>query len=239
MACHYQEWDRERHELGYCGKDAISGSSLCQEHTEWVADCKAPEVSKLNMKYPYKLPKRKSVKLAPSTVVETILEAGTYAKAYKKHEDTMGNQAMTYPVWFAQAIIPKAKAPEWTTPEQAKERDAKEFSAYAEQKAERKALEDSPKVKAQYAKSQADMEARSARKLAELERMKANDIASHASNELEIFGRFLVLKPVAPNASACAYFDRETGIKLAITLEGVRRMGPQVVNRIVSARMGR
>ena len=59
-------------------------------------------------------------------------------------------------------------------------------------------------------------------------------IGKRVADELEIFGRFLVLKPVAPNASACAYFDRDTGIKLAYTLEGVKRMGAEVVQKIVA-----
>lgn len=51
---------------------------------------------------------------------------------------------------------------------------------------------------------------------------------------LEIFGRSLVLKPIREGSSASAYFDRETGIKLAITLEGVKRMGPDVIRKIVA-----
>jgi len=93
---------------------------------------------------------------------------------------------------------------------------------------------DSEKVKAQYARSNAEMIARSEAKAAELERMKANDRARSESQEIKIFGRFLVLKPVVAGSSACAYFDVETGFKLAITLEGVKRMGPEVVKKIVS-----
>jgi hypothetical protein len=52
--------------------------------------------------------------------------------------------------------------------------------------------------------------------------------------DLEIFGRFLILRPVAVGSSACAWFDQATGIKLAITLEGVKRMGPEVIRKIVS-----
>ena len=135
--CRYEEWNRATHELGYCEAPVVS-EGLCQEHLEWVADCKATEVSKLDMKYGYKLPRTKRVKLDPPKVSETIIEPGCYAKGYAEHEKAMGKQAMTYPVWFAQAIRPNAKAPEWTTPEQAKERDAKEFAEYAEQVAERK-----------------------------------------------------------------------------------------------------
>ena len=164
--CQYQEWDRESHRMGNCQAEAVS-DGLCAEHLEWVADCRAPAVSKLDMKYPYKAPRRKSVKLGPSRVVETILEPGALKREYKDYENLEGKNSDTFLVWFSRNIRPRVKAPQWT--------EAPRVEDYAEQVAERQALEDSPKVKAQYARTNAQAIARSEAKAAELERMKAND----------------------------------------------------------------
>jgi hypothetical protein len=68
---------------------------------EWVADCKAVPVNKADQKYWYRVPAKRKAKLGPSTVVETILEPGHYAAAYKAYEG-----AESYAVWFARAIAP-------------------------------------------------------------------------------------------------------------------------------------
>jgi hypothetical protein len=166
MACRYEEWNRETHKMGNCQAEAVS-DGLCAEHLEWVADCRAPAVSKLDMKYPYKSPRRKSVNLGASAVVETILEPGALAREYADYEKREGKNSDTFLVWFAHNIRPRVKAPQWT--------EAPKVGNYADQVAERQALEDSPKVKAQYARINAQAIARSEAKAAELERMKAND----------------------------------------------------------------
>jgi len=113
MSCHYQEWDKARHEMGYCGAESVS-DGLCQEHLEWVADCRAPAVSKLDMKYPYRLPRRKAVKLGASAVVETILEPSALTQEYADYVKREGEKANTFVFWFAHNIRPTTKAPKWT-----------------------------------------------------------------------------------------------------------------------------
>jgi hypothetical protein len=105
--CRYQEWDRERHELGYCPANVVS-DGLCQEHLEWVADCQAPSVSKLDMKYGYKWPTKRKAKLEPAKVFETIEPPGTYAKAYNAYAAEKGKAAASFYVWLGFEL---AKAP--------------------------------------------------------------------------------------------------------------------------------
>jgi hypothetical protein len=90
--CRYQEWDRERHKLRYCPANVVS-VGLCQEHLEWVADCKAMEVSKLDQKYWYRVPGKRKAKLGPSTVVETILKPDTAGIALRKNFENATGKA--------------------------------------------------------------------------------------------------------------------------------------------------
>ena len=115
MACNYMIWDREAGHTGnlkgslqYCGADSDS-SRLCPEHAAFVADCTATEVSKLDMKYWYRVPAKRKAKLAPPNVRETIIEPGHYAKQYALYEAAEGKD--TYWVWFGKAILPVRAEP--------------------------------------------------------------------------------------------------------------------------------
>src|SRR5208282_4825627 len=85
--CRYQEWNRETHAMGYCDQGVVT-DSLCQEHLEWIEDCRAPGASKVDAKYGYKLPRRKAVKLEAPQVSETLYEPGHFAAAYKAYVKT-------------------------------------------------------------------------------------------------------------------------------------------------------
>ena len=222
--CRYQEWNRSASGfygvfgrtkampgmLTNCSKPIVS-DGLCQEHLEWVADCK--DMAGIDRKYPYRVKGKPLVKLEKPNVKETITPPS--------------NRRLEFIAWKAGA--PKARGKysfkKWELDEAKREKEASEPSPYT---AHGMAEIQARKIRA----DRADM-------AKQIDEHVSFGTIPDSSEALEVFGRFLVLKPVAPNASACAYFDRETGIKLAITLEGVRRMGPQVVNRIVSARMGR
>jgi len=112
-------------------------------------------------------------------------------------------------------------------------------TARRHQKAREEITQASPEYQAGVVAAKAESERREAEWKAAQENMTRIDSQYHAlvaepTSDVEVFGRFLVLKPVVAGSSAVAYFDVETGIKLAITLEGVKRMGPEVVKKIVS-----
>jgi hypothetical protein len=198
------------------------------------------------MKHWYRVPARRKAKLAPPNVRETIIEPGHYAKQYALYEAAEGKD--TYAVWFAEAIRPVRAEP---SAEDIAEQEHQRIEAHAELMAEQAA----------FMQRRADAEAREVkRRAAEWKDAQAKmpdtsrpaDIGKGINyvgdkpdtrpigertgtmGELEIFGRFLVLRPVAPGASCCAYFDKVTGVKIAQTLEGIKRMGPEIVGRIVA-----
>jgi hypothetical protein len=305
--CNYQEWDKLGHKLCYCEQDVVA-NGLCAEHLAWVEDCGSPGVSKVDMKYHYRSPARKRVKLAPSTVVETILPPDPKGKilraafdkatgkkkteAWKALLDYNSKRALEINAWRkpverseediqagleklrAEMAQAKAESDEVERRQAAeaekREERQKPLSKPAARKlwAEREAItKASPEYQAGVAAAQAETEKRAAEWKAAQEKMAAleprvlvgtippagfvvdtrepeapivvNPLANASSahnpaSELEIFGRFLILRPVAVGSSACAWFDQATGIKLAITLEGVKRMGPEVILKIVS-----
>ena len=67
--CRYEEWNRDTHKLDYCPKAAVE-DGLCQEHLEWVQDCR--DMTGIERKYPYRVPARRAPKLGPSKVKETV-----------------------------------------------------------------------------------------------------------------------------------------------------------------------
>jgi len=239
MPCMYMVWDKEAegHELHGltnaikgrlvpCGAESVT-QGLCAEHAAFVADAKATEVSKVDQKYWFRMPAKRKPKADPSRVVETILppdEVGS--KLRRAYENANGSRKTV--AWKALDDYQKQKAKEihsreWTAEDQA-EKDRAETAAHAKAVAEQ----------VEVAKRRADV-GKGIKYVGE--RPDTRPIGKRTAEpmgEVEIFGRFLVLKPVVTGSSAVAYFDVETGIKLAITLEGIKRMGPEVVKKIVS-----
>lgn len=246
--CRYQQWDRERHQLGYCPANVVT-DGLCQYHADWVADCK--DLEGIDRKYPYRVKGRSAARLGKPNVMETVIppsarriefiawKAGApkvrakYSFIQWALDEDKRAIAASEPSPFTadgQSKIARARAAE-PTAEDIAEQERQRIEAHAKLEAEQAAfMQRRADAEAKEVKRRADEWKDAQAKMPDTSR----PIGKRVADELEIFGRFLVLKPVAPGASACAYFDRDTGIKLAYTLEGVKRMGAEVVQKIVA-----
>jgi hypothetical protein len=244
-----------------CGAESVH-DGLCAEHAAFVADAKAAEVSKIDQKYWYRMPAKRKPKAGPSRVVETILPPDEVGSKLRRAYGNANGSSKTV-AWKALDDYQKQRAREihsreWTAEDQA-EKDRADAAAHAKAIAEqaevakRRDTKLKPKISAgavadaladygrpNYSEVDAMAKATLKRKAADdCETIRNNaksteTMKKETAEGVEIFGRFLVLKPVVAGSSAVAYFDVETGIKLAITLEGVKRMGPEVVKKIVS-----
>ena len=241
--CRYEEWNRATHELGYCEAPVVS-EGLCLEHLEWVADCKAQEVSKLDMKYPYRAPRRKSVKLAPSHVVETILPpdtAGmalrvTYKNATGKKKGEAFAALMDYTNKRALRINEWRK-PVWTAEDQA-EKERVKAAAHA------KLMQEQAEFMDRRAKAEAkEVERRAAEWKAAQAKMAAlepDEKASEAIPDNRPIGKRSAPEPTA--ATVCGFrFEYRAvcgsgfyfnGKRVASTREGLERMGPAVLAKV-------